>query len=81
MYYEYDRIEGRLDQQSNDPQLQELPGRERAVDCERQMQSRDERRAGRRAQYEQEESRDFGDETVPGFTLVRMPNLDDIDTQ
>lgn len=36
--HKYDRIEGYLDQQGDDPQLQELPCGERAVEGERQVQ-------------------------------------------
>ena len=79
--HKYDRIEGYLDQQGDDPQLQELPCGERAVEGERQVQPRNERHAGRREQHEQEERRDFGDQTVPGFTPARIPDIDNIDTQ
>ena len=79
--HKYDRIEDYLDQQRDDPQLQELPCGERAIEGERQVQPRNKRHAGRREQHEQKEGRDFGDRAVSGFTPARMPDIDDIDAQ
>lgn len=79
--HKYDRIEDYLDQQRDDPQLQELPCGERAIEGERQVQPRNKRHAGRREQHEQEEGRNFGDRAVSGFTPARMPDIDDIDAQ